>query len=63
MFVSSEEELLDLVLHLLDLGVQAGVGVTEDSASNDVTAHTASAAEVSLLRHVNVGNVLLKWRV
>ena len=36
-WLSSEEELLDLVLHLLDLGVEGGVWVAEDGAGNDVT--------------------------
>ena len=56
--MGSEQHLLDLVLHLLDLGVKTAVSVAEDSRGNDVAGHTAGAAEISLLANVDVGNVL-----
>lgn len=54
----SEEQLLDLVLHFLDFGVEAGFGVAEDGASNDVPGHAAGTSEVGLLGNVHVGHIL-----
>ena len=56
--VISEEELLDLVLHFLNLGLEATTGVSKDGAGNDVSADTACASEIGLLGDVNVWDVL-----
>lgn len=62
----SQKELLDLVLHLVDLRLELGVGVVQDDGGDDVSGDTAGAAEVGLLANVHVGDVLVfaeEWQV
>lgn len=59
MLVPSEEKLFNLVLHLVDLALELAVRVVQDDCRDDVSADAAGAAEVRLLGHVYVGNVLV----
>ena len=62
----SQEQLLDLVLHFVDLGLQGAVLGMQDSGCDDVARYAASTTEVGLLGHVDVGDVLVfaqKWQV
>ena len=66
MAACSEQELLDLVLHLVDLSLELRLVVVEDDCSHDVSADSAGSSEVGLLSNVHVGDVLVlaqEWQV
>ena len=56
---SSEQELLNFVLHGVDLRGQGAVGIAQDGSRHDVTGDTACPTKVSLLANVDVGDVLI----
>ena len=53
----SEKDLLNHVLHLIDLGLLLRVGMAQDDGGYDGSGNTAGTAQVGLLGHVNVGDI------
>ena len=62
----SQQELLNLVLHLLDLASDWALSGVENGDGDDVTGHAACSSEVRLLAYVNVRDVFVlaqEWQV
>ena len=50
--------MFNLVLHFVDLGLEATVGDFKNACSHDVSGNSAGPAKVGLLANINVGDVL-----